>query len=299
MNLVKQKCAFCGKEFLRENGRYNEAKKFGWKQYCSLKCQYEMKVTQVKMECGNHICSKMVVRLKSQYEKSKFGRVFCSTSCAATVNNTITKIKSGKNINKEKICPFCSKIFLGIKKYCSVKCYADFVRSKPRVIKISKEQIIKEIQNFYQENDRIPVKREYSHYNATRDRFGNWNNAIAAAGFKPNPVLYAEKQVAKDGHKCDSLAEMIIDDWMFKNKIEHEREVFYPNSKKLKVDFVANGQWIEFFGLAGEVKGYNDVIKRKLAIIKKHKIPFMALYPKDIFPISRLDKIINVIQNPA
>jgi len=64
------------------------------------------------------------------------------------------------------------------------------------------------------------------------------------------------------------------------------------------VDFVANGQWIEFFGLAGASKDYDNITKRKLAIVKKHKIPFIALYPKDIFPNNRLDKIINTIQNP-
>jgi len=291
MNFVKLKCGFCEKEFLRENGRYNEAKKFGWKQYCSLGCQYKMKVTRVKMKCGNHDCNKTVSRLKNQYEQSKSGLVFCSASCAAVFNNTF-RIKI-------KHCGICGKQFHGDPKYCSKECACKAISAQRRVIKISKKQIIDEIQSFYQENGRIPVKREYSHYNATRDRFGNWNNAIATAGFKPNPVLYAEKQVAKDGHRCDSFAEKIIDDLLFAKNIQHEREVFYPNSKKLKVDFVANGQWIEFFGLAGEIKCYDDVIKRKLAIIKKHKISFIALYPKDIFPASRLDKIINTIQNPA
>ena len=181
---------------------------------------------------------------------------------------------------------------------CFRECYAEHLRRKPRFIRVSKKQIIDEIQSFYKREDRLILKREYNHYSAARLRFGTWNKAVTAAGFNPNPILYAEKQVAKDGHKCDSLAEKIIDDWMFKNKIEHKRDIFYPNSKKLKVDFVANGQWIEFFGLAGASKDYDNITKRKLAIVKKHKIPFIALYPKDIFPNNRLDKIINTIQNP-
>lgn len=290
MVFVKLRCVFCGREFSREKGRYNEAKKFGWRQFCSLGCQYKARVTRVKMKCGNPDCKQRVSRLLNQFKSSKSRLVFCSRSCAAVFNNTLRRTI--------KVCPICNKEFYRNTKYCSRGCYAEHLRRKPRFVKVSKKQIIKEVQNFYQENDRIPVKREYGHYNAARDRFGSWNNAISAAGFNPNPILFADKQVANDGHRCDSLAEKIIDDWLSKRKIQHDREVFYPNSKKLKVDFVVNGHWIEFFGLSGELKDYDRVIQRKLAIVKKHKIPFLALYPKDIFPISRLDKIINVIQNP-
>ena len=200
-------------------------------------------------------------------------------------------------INQTKLF-FTFLIFPEKLRCCFRECYAEHLRRKPRFIRVSKKQIIDEIQSFYKREDRLILKREYNHYSAARLRFGTWNKAVTAAGFNPNPILYAEKQVAKDGHKCDSLAEKIIDDWMFKNKIEHKRDIFYPNSKKLKVDFVANGQWIEFFGLAGASKDYDNITKTKLAIVKKHKIPFIALYPKDIFPNNRLDKIINTIQNP-
>jgi len=75
----------------------------------------------------------------------------------------------------------------------------------PRLI--SKEQIINEIRSFYKQNGRIPLKSEYHHHSAGRRKFGTWNNAIKASGFLPNPVLFAHKHIAKDGHKCDSLAE--------------------------------------------------------------------------------------------
>ena len=52
MNLVKVKCAFCGKEYFRPKERVNEAKKFGWNQYCSKKCQSKAKTTEVEKRCG-------------------------------------------------------------------------------------------------------------------------------------------------------------------------------------------------------------------------------------------------------
>ena len=59
----------------------------------------------------------------------------------------------------------------------------------------------------------------YGVYGEAREIFGSWNNAVEAAGFKPNPVLFAEKHTADDGHHCDSLAEKIIDDWLNSQKI--------------------------------------------------------------------------------
>jgi hypothetical protein len=39
-----------------------------------------------------------------------------------------------------------------------------------------------------------------------------------------------KKYIAKDGHKCDSFAEKIIDDWLYSNNVEHQRNIPYPNS---------------------------------------------------------------------
>ena len=67
---------------------------------------------------------------------------------------------------------------------------------------------------FYKLNKRIPVKKEmYDAYGKARDVFGTWNKAIEIAGYEPNPVMFAKRCVARDGHQCDSLAEKIIDEW--------------------------------------------------------------------------------------
>lgn len=213
-------------------------------------------------------------------------RMFCSTSCSAIFNNTLRiKIKN---------CEICRKQFHGDSKYCSRKCYAKFLRTRPRIVKISEKQIIGEIQGFYQENDRIPVKREYAHYNAARDRFGNWNNAITIAGFEPNPVLFAKKFIAKDGHKCDSFAEKIIDDWLCSRNIQHERNVPYPEASSMRADFTIKDCWIEFFGLSGVIKRYDELVAKKFELARKYKIHLVGIYPKDLFPTNRLAKVLKV-----
>lgn len=93
--------------------------------------------------------------------------------------------------------------------------------------KYTKDILIGFIQEFHSKHDRIPTKAEFVHTKAIRTYFGSWNNGILAAGYSPNPVMFAKKYVAKDGHKCDSLAEKIIDDWLDKRQILHLRNVRY------------------------------------------------------------------------
>ena len=47
MVTVKVICDYCDKEFERPSGRYNEAVKFGWKQFCSTECQSQSKTKKI------------------------------------------------------------------------------------------------------------------------------------------------------------------------------------------------------------------------------------------------------------
>ena len=192
----------------------------------------------------------------------------------------------------EKYCAYqnCQRIIPQDQKYCS-----RFHSALTRRISsdVFRKRFKKKIESFYQKCGRIPVKREmYGVYREARKSFGNWNNAITAAGFIPNPVLFAKRQKACDGHECDSFAEKIIDDWLYKKHIPHKRSIRYPNSQKLTADFVTKSQWIEFFGLAGEVKEYDRSVQKKKRLAKKHGLPLIALYPRDLFPIRRLSKLL-------
>lgn len=152
--------------------------------------------------------------------------------------------------------------------------------------------LIKMIQDFYALNGRVPTKREFnSHWQSYLRVFGSWNSAISAAGFSTNPARFSQKYFAKDGHKCDSLSEKIIDDWLSARKILHTRNIRYPGQSKFTVDFlVENKYWVEFFGLLGQLDTYSRLYKRKMSLAKESNINIVNLFPADIFPVANLSQ---------
>jgi len=163
----------------------------------------------------------------------------------------------------------------------------------------SKEKLIKKIKEFVQKEGRTPIKNEfinnssYPDYVTCRHYFGTWNNAIKAAGYKPNEQWFTSGGLfAKDGHKCNSISEIIIDDWLFENHIPHMREYLYPE-RRYRCDFVIGNTFIEFFGLSNASivnPNYTEIIKRKKEICKKFNISLIELYEKDLY---RLDQFLG------
>ena len=278
--IIFLECPTCKTIFSRDFSHAAENKKLGYKTYCSLKCQSYNKKRRKNFICENPTCKKV-------FEKQISGislHNFCSRSCAVSVNNH----KFPKNPAVKKICAFCKGIFISREKYCSAICQA-----KAQII--PGEEIIKQIKDFYLKYERIPFKKEFSHPHAARDRFGSWNKAIIAAGFTPNPIMFANKQIAKDGHKCDSLAEKIIDDWLYARKIDHQRTIPYPGNPMLTVDFVIGEHWIEFFGLRGEHRRYDELKEEKLQLAKNLNLNLIELYPEHLFPKNLLQKTLAAI----
>lgn len=278
MNLLVR-CSVCSKEFKRSQRRVNESTKHKWKIYCSPRCQSKAKNKQLFFQCGNPQCHKTIKRSLKMIPTS--GICYCSKSCAATINN----LKFHKRCLKTRICPTCGIEFAKNQKYCSLKC-------KQQSMQISKEQVIKEIKSFYRSNLRIPTKNEFFHCKAARSRFGSWNKAILSAGFTPNPVMFARKHKALDGHKCDSFAEMIIDNWLYNKNISHQIHTLYRKSQ-MRSDFLVNDIRIEFIGLRGESKKYDQLLKRKRSLIKNQKLKVIEIYPKDLFPKNNLNKLLK------
>lgn len=142
---------------------------------------------------------------------------------------------------------------------------------------------------------RTPAKRE------ARDivyacvyYFGSWNNAISAAGLAPNRShnqrMYRRVMTqAKDGHRCDSISEALIDNWLTDHGIAHERDVAYPVTRH-KADWKIGEIFVEYFGLAKDSARYDRATKEKQALCKKLGITLLALYPDDIYPALRLVK---------
>ncbi len=156
--------------------------------------------------------------------------------------------------------------------------------------KYSKDNLITLLRNFYTQYKRIPTKRDFMPmYGSFFRSFGTWNNAVKKAGLSPNPVLFAKKYTANDGHKCDSLTEKIIDDWLTAKKVYHERNVPYLDTR-FTADFKIGDTLVEFFGLHGQLRRYDYLMKKKLKLVKKYNMKLIPLYPEDIFPVVKLNE---------
>lgn len=281
---MKIRCENCGNIFERSMSHYKEAIKFGWRQFCSTKCQSIAKGHTRVYSCSNLTCNKPFERTLSQAKLSKL--LFCSHVCSAKYYAKITK--------KDRAHPCemmgCSKTVTSAnkdKRFCSSECLSKF----QRMSKYTKQFVINIVQDFYHKHMRIPVKYELQYlYEPARKCFSTWNKAIEAAGFDTNPVLFAKHYVAKDGHKCDSLAEKIVDDWLFKRNILHRIHVPYPWNNGMKCDFLINNIWVELFGLEGQHNKYDELRRKKLKLVKKHNLKLLILSLKNVYN-GEIDKI--------
>ena len=295
MNLVKVKCAFCGKEYFRQAGRVNEARKFGWNQYCSKKCQNKARTARIEKVCGNPNCNNRVSRVLNEFRRSKSGLIFCSQSCAAIVNNR----KNPKRRPKFKTCIRCSKQFRKSKgnlKFCSAKC------QKEARQKYTSQHLIEIIKRTAQELKRTPARRELERINkACIKHFGSWNNAIIAAGLRSNRShsqrMYKCANIkAQDGHLCDSISEALIDNWLTENDISHEKDVLYPKTNH-KTDWVIKSGkdniFVEYFGLANDSPRYDRTVREKRRLCRKYKIRLIEIYHWDLYPKRRFENKIK------
>jgi hypothetical protein len=160
----------------------------------------------------------------------------------------------------------------------------------------SKEELLRKIRDFYQQNHRIPLKRELNMYKVYQLRFGSWNGAIRAAGFETNPQLFAHKFTALDGHRCDSFTEKIIDDWLYGKGIPHQRNWRYGDTKMTADFFIEPDIVIEFFGLAGVQSKYDEISERKRMFCGERYIQLIEIYPENVFPQSHLSEISDKLE---
>lgn len=184
----------------------------------------------------------------------------------------------------------CGIIFKKPTVYCSRGCknIDSKIGTPEELIKILMEKAV--------ELGRTPAKRELPHVaEAVVYEFGTWNAGIKAAGLEPNRSdsqrMYKRTMtVAIDGHKCDSISEAIIDNWLADNNVIHERDVGYPDTNH-KADWgIGQGIFVEYFGLANDSPRYDREIKIKREICRKNKIQLIEIYAKDLYPKPRLAK---------
>jgi len=219
-----------------------------------------------------------------------------STACSWTKRIILTEIqKKAINERRNKGCFIISSMLTKKEREERRKRAIKYLAPYQFKNKYTKKILISKIVDFYKKNGRIPLKREFNMYGEYKKWVGGWNYAIKLAGFEPNQVIFSKKFTAKDGHICDSFAEKIIDDWLDKNKIKHERNYPYSGGK-MTADFAVNDIRIEYFGLYGLNKNYDRIIKIKQKLCDREKIKLIEIYPSDLFSKNFKNCLGNIIK---
>lgn len=276
-------CSYCNKSFLKDNRYINENIKLKHNCYCSRKCQYSFKNKQVELICENPKCDNRFKRTP----KGKSFRNFCSNKCAMKIIGP----ENGLKHKKYRYCQHCGNNRSPGTKYCSVACWGKNHR-------IPKDEIIKQLQLLTQKLGRTPTRRECRSCHSAKERFGSWTNALVAAGLTPhrslNQRMYKRRKCfAKDGHICNSVSELIIDNWLYEHHIDHQKEVAYPKGKFISDWSLSNKIFVEYFGLANDSRRYDQEIKKKQQVCKDSGVRLIEIYSKDLFPKNKLETILK------
>ena len=103
---------------------------------------------------------------------------------------------------------------------------------------VTKQFIIEKIKEWYTKFGRIPENRdwynsqggEWPNHNQLYKLFGSWNNAIIAAGFKPNIQNgFGTIGKAKDNNNYRSLHEVwFVENILIPSTLEYKYEILYP-----------------------------------------------------------------------
>ncbi|HAW07821.1 MAG TPA: hypothetical protein DCW42_01415 [Bacteroidetes bacterium] len=94
---------------------------------------------------------------------------------------------------------------------------------------------------------------------------------------------YNSQYKATDGHRVRSRAELVIDNWLYNNRIFHEYEKYLPVVEKVLSDFYLpeHDIYIEFWGLEKD-QNYSARKEEKLRIYKKYQFKLIELNDSDL-----------------
>ena len=119
--------------------------------------------------------------------------------------------------------------------------------------------------------------------------FDSWLAALIDSGVLENGTRKTSRGIqtlAKDRHVCLSLGEKTIDDFLFDRGIHHEKEPKYPIGN-FRADFLVDGVFIEYFGLAGNAE-YDEKTRIKIRICQERNIKLISIFPADLISHEKL-----------
>lgn len=303
------RCDQCGLKFEKKNREINWARKCGYKIFCSGKCR---KKAQCRAEVSKCLaCGCDISIIPSRISKSNTGKFYCGSSCAARMRNLgshktdeekhkisralFGKSRDGGNSWTESTCVVCGKKFshpvAQNRQSCSVSC--------SRIVKFgslpyTKEETVDIANALIMKIGKAPSSKlvESKLVVAARRFFGSWNKLIKELGCKPNTQWVRFKPICRDGHKADSISEMLVDNWMFGKGIQHERHKKYPEGK-YTCDFYLpeSNLWVEYFGIDNR-SWYRETMEIKKDMAKRYGLNLVGIHPYDLYPEMNLEKLI-------
>lgn len=301
-------CPQCGSQFVKRAATVKYEHSKGHKVYCSSGCMRKSRTTVKVVPCST--CGTDVDVLPSR--KSKSGQYFCSHTCSATASNVNRPSPSTKHREKvsaslrahygdigrareEKNCDVCSEPFIGKPKQTSCSMLCGLYR-RDGTLPLTLEELEPEVRSLVQEFGRVPSSKEVSRRvtGAAQKFHGSWNKMLASFGLPTNTEWMRRKRVlCKDGHVADSISEMLVDNWLFDQGIKHEVHTPYPEGR-FTFDFMLpdHNTRIEYFGLAGEHRDYDEKIVVKRALAAAHGIRVIEVFPSHLYPINVLSTVI-------
>lgn len=313
------RCDLCGKEFEKEVRAINEARRGGWRIFCSIDCRTKARTTSSVVKCL--ACGKDVIVTAGEVRRSETGKFYCGSSCAARMRNlgrhrteeekekisrSLFEVNHegenwegiGKN-GSESVCCVCGNKFRHSvsqnRVVCSMGCRNIYLFGS---LPYSKEEAIRLIREKRNETGDTPSTKEMGKkvVSVMLRYFRSWNEAMESLGYKPNTQWMSKKKLkCLDGHRADSISEMVVDNWLYEHGIVHERSKLYPEGR-MNCDFFLpeSNTWVEYFGLAGQHKGYDDAVLKKREIAKRFGMNLIEIKPCFLYPKMMLDKLLCV-----
>lgn len=119
---------------------------------------------------------------------------------------------------------------------------------------------------------------------------GSPSAALLEAGYTIDEMAMRKKRsfntakiyTSNHGHKFSSIFERDLDNYLWNmGLVDHTHEVPYPESN-MNCDFVIGNYWIEAAGLTGR-EWYDEKIKKKKEIAKKHRIKLIIITMEDFY----------------
>ena len=178
-----------------------------------------------------------------------------------------------------------------------LKNYSDSIHTVPT--KETMRSIIShpcEVKQVFDAWVRLP---SYSFY---ASKYGDFRIPLIKIGVLPEQVLsgkYGYFCIAKDGHKCRSLAELKIDNFLYDNNVSHEIEPPYPfhdkynKNEKKRADWKIGDMYIEYWGLADQ-SHYRNKMQDKIKMAEELNISLIGLTQADLLNLPAVLKKIKL-----